>query len=247
MKLEGHPRLIIGPRVGEDAAVIELGDRYLVAKSDPVTFVEGRIGWYAVHVNANDIACMGAQPFWFLMTLLLPENLTDEKMVETIWADVRSACKDLGITLCGGHTEITQGLDRPILCGQMLGEVNKERLVRGDGAQPGDVILGTYTRNSGGRNSHPGSGEEGRTHPNSWFRFNRSSGKLFKGSRNQRSSPCSRSGGNWFRQRNARSDGGRSGHWGARVGRSGSAGRPRGERRHSDFGGGSGHLFDPRH
>ena len=141
MKLEGHPRLIIGPRVGEDAAVIEWGERYLVAKSDPVTFVEGRIGWYAVHVNANDIACMGAKPFWFLMTLLLPENLADEKMVETIWVDVRSACEDLGITLCGGHTEITQGLTRPILCGQMLGEVNKERLVRGDGAQSGDVIL----------------------------------------------------------------------------------------------------------
>ena len=94
MKLEGHPRLIIGPRVGEDAAVIDLGDRYLVAKSDPVTFVEGRIGWYAVHVNANDIACMGAQPFWFLVTLLLPENRADENRTDENENRANENCAD---------------------------------------------------------------------------------------------------------------------------------------------------------
>ncbi|MEE9276403.1 MAG: AIR synthase-related protein [bacterium] len=140
--LEGHPRLVVGPRVGEDAAVIDVGGgRCIVAKSDPITFVEDRIGWYAVHVNANDVACMGAAPAWFLMTLLLPEGRAGEEMVEAIWEDVRSACRDLGATLCGGHTEVTLGLSRPIVCGQMLGEVEKSRLIRGDGARAGDAIL----------------------------------------------------------------------------------------------------------
>ena len=139
--LEGHPRLAVGPRVGEDAAVIDMGDRYLVAKSDPITFVEERIGWYAVHVNANDIACMGASPAWFLATILLPENRTDGKMVEAIWSDIREACQSLDVILCGGHTEITAGLARPIVCGQMLGEVGKNDLIRGDGAREGDIIL----------------------------------------------------------------------------------------------------------
>ncbi len=139
--LEGHPRLAVGPRVGEDAAVIDMGNRYLVAKTDPITFVEDRIGWYAVHVNANDIACMGAAPAWFLATLLLPEKRTDETMVETIWADIREACQSLDVILCGGHTEITSGLARPIVCGQMLGEVGKNDLIRGDGAREGDMIL----------------------------------------------------------------------------------------------------------
>ncbi len=136
-----HPRLIVGPRVGEDAAVIDMGDRYLVVKSDPVTFVEKHIGRYAVHVNANDVACMGAVPLWFLMTLLLPEGRTDETMVRRIWRDVEGACADLGVTLCGGHTEITAGLEFPILSGHMLGEVPKGRLIRGDGARADDVIL----------------------------------------------------------------------------------------------------------
>ena len=56
--LEGHPRLIVGPKVGEDAAVIDIGAKYLIVKSDPITFTDEKIGWYAVHINANDIACM---------------------------------------------------------------------------------------------------------------------------------------------------------------------------------------------
>ncbi len=139
--LEGHPRLTVGPRVGEDAAVIGMGDRYLVAKSDPITFVEERIGWYAVHVNANDIACMGATPMWFLATLLLPEGRAGEEMIERIWNDIQGACRELSITFCGGHTEVTAGLARPIICGQMLGEVSREGLIRGDGAREGDAVL----------------------------------------------------------------------------------------------------------
>ncbi len=136
-----HPRLVVGPQVGEDAAVIDMGDRCLVAKSDPVTFVENHIGRYAVHVNANDIACMGATPLWFLMTLLLPEGRADAAMTSRIWKEVGDACADLGVTLCGGHTEITSGLEFPILSGHMLGEVSKENLIRGADAQAGDFIL----------------------------------------------------------------------------------------------------------
>jgi hydrogenase expression/formation protein HypE len=135
------PRVIVGPRVGEDAAVVDLGDRYLVAKVDPITFVAEEIGWYAVHINANDLAVRGARPCWFLMTLLLPEGRADEKLLESIFTQVQDACRTIGATLVGGHTEVTQGLDRPILAGAMLGEVEKDRLVTTAGARPGDAVL----------------------------------------------------------------------------------------------------------
>ena len=135
------PRVLVGPRVGEDAAVMDLGDRYLVAKVDPITFVAEEIGWYAVHINANDLAVRGARPCWFLMTLLLPEGRADEKLLEGIFAQVQDACRVIGATLVGGHTEVTQGLDRPILAGAMLGEVEKDRLVTTGGARPGDAVL----------------------------------------------------------------------------------------------------------
>ncbi|HEM61516.1 MAG TPA: hydrogenase expression/formation protein [Chloroflexi bacterium] len=134
-------RVVLGARIGEDAAALDMGDRYLVAKADPVTFATDEIGWYAVHVNANDIATTGAVPLWFLATVLLPEHQSDEALAERILSQMYSACKELGVSLVGGHTEITYGLDRPIVVGHMLGEVAREQLVTSSGAQVGDAIV----------------------------------------------------------------------------------------------------------
>jgi len=134
-------RLVVGPQVGEDAAVLDMGERYLVIKSDPITFATEEIGWYVVHVNANDIATMGARPRWLLLTLLLPETGTGRPLVEAIFAQASEACRSLGITLCGGHTEVTYGLNRPIAVGLMLGEVDKGELVRTAGARAGDDVI----------------------------------------------------------------------------------------------------------
>jgi hydrogenase expression/formation protein HypE len=133
--------VLVGPGVGHDAAVISFGDRCLVAKTDPITFASDQIGWYAVQVNANDVACTGAACRWFLATLLLPEDRTGPSLVDTVFAQMAEACDDLGIQVVGGHTEITHGIDRPIVIGCMLGEVERGRLVRPDGARPGDALL----------------------------------------------------------------------------------------------------------
>src|SRR5919109_5226615 len=114
---KADPRVIVGAAVGEDAAVIDMGDRYVIATADPITFATDAIGYYAVVVNANDIATRGGQPKWFLATLLLPERATSAVLVESIFAQISQACKSFGVTLVGGHTEVTHGLDRPILSG----------------------------------------------------------------------------------------------------------------------------------
>ena len=134
------PRVVLGARAGEDAALIDFGDRYLVAKTDPITFATDLIGWYMVQINANDVAVMGGTPRWLMTTLLLPDT-TSESEVERIFSQVREACDALNITLIGGHTEITYDLPRPIAVGAMLGEVPKERAVLTSGARPGDSIV----------------------------------------------------------------------------------------------------------
>jgi hydrogenase maturation factor len=134
-------RVVLGPRVGEDAAVLDLGDRYLVATTDPITFVTEDLGWYALVVNANDLAVRGAAPRWFLATCLLPEGQTTEASVEELFGQLGAACRELGVSLVGGHTEVTHGLDRPLVIGTMLGEVAKDRLVTTGGARPGDALL----------------------------------------------------------------------------------------------------------
>lgn len=135
------PRLILGPGIGLDCAVLDMGDQLLVLKSDPITFATDEIGWYGVQVNANDIATTGADPRWMLITLLLPEGDTTRDTVDRISQQVQDACREHSITVIGGHTEVTYGIDRPILIGTMLGEVSREELITPRGAQPGDRIL----------------------------------------------------------------------------------------------------------
>lgn len=140
-----HPvkdrRVVVGPRVGEDAAVIDVGDRYLVATSDPITFATDDLAWYALQVNANDIAVRGARPRWFLATLLLPEGTTTDASAAALLEQLAQACEELEVALVGGHTEITHGLARPIVVGTMLGEVDKDRLVTTGGARVGDAVV----------------------------------------------------------------------------------------------------------
>ena len=135
--------VVIGPRVGEDAAVVEVGDRYIVSATDPITFATDRIGWHAVHVNANDVAVLGARPRWFLAVLLLPDGASSG-LVESIMTDIERACSALDVTVCGGHTEVTTRVDAPVVVGHMLGEVAPERLVNKSNLCAGDTLLLTH-------------------------------------------------------------------------------------------------------
>ena len=134
------PRVILGPKLGEDAALLDFDDEVLVAKTDPITFATDLIGWYAVHVNANDVACAGAEPRWFMATLLLPQRM-DEERVSEIFRQITDACDSLGVTLVGGHTEVTQGIEQPIIVGCMLGVAPRHRALTTGGAQVGDYVI----------------------------------------------------------------------------------------------------------
>ncbi len=135
-----NKRLIKGPLIGEDAAVIDNGEKVLVVKANPITGAENKIGWLAVHINANDIAARGAEPLWYLSIVLLPEG-ADEGLLETIMQDQHKACTELGICIVGGHTEVSPELSRPIVAGFMIGEAPKDGYVTTGGAQVGDYIV----------------------------------------------------------------------------------------------------------
>jgi len=145
--LERHtildPRVVVGPKIGEDAAAIDLGegsDFYWVVTSDPITFTTEEIGYYGVVVNLNDLATMGVIPKWFLATLLFPED-SDLEVIEKVFRQIHNACHRFGISFIGGHTEVTPGIEKTILSGHMIGEVRKEKLLTTSGAMAGDLLL----------------------------------------------------------------------------------------------------------
>lgn len=135
-------RVVRGPGIGEDAAILDMGDRLLVAAADPITGAVESIGRLMVHINANDIASCGVRPRWLLCIIMLPEG-SDSSLLERIMEDIHSACCEVGVSLIGGHTETVPGLERPILSGFMMGEAEKGGYVTTSGASPGDVLIMT--------------------------------------------------------------------------------------------------------
>ena len=133
------PRVLVGPSVGEDAAVIDFGDKVLVVHSDPITGAVRNIGWYAVHIACNDVATRGAKPRWLLPVLLVPRGRIE--LVERIAADVRRAADEIDATVIGGHTELTPGLNRPIVSMTAIGEAGRESYVTTSMCKPGDSII----------------------------------------------------------------------------------------------------------
>lgn len=137
------PSVIIHPGVGEDIAAVDVsGEEVLILKSDPITFATDAIGHYAVLVNANDIATSGATPRWLLTTLLFPPGSTPAEILTTL-GELREVCGRWGITLCGGHTEITDAVTRPVISGMLAGTVPRRDLIDKKSMRPGDRVLMT--------------------------------------------------------------------------------------------------------
>ncbi len=138
-----NPKVLVKPGIGRDAAIVRHKGKVLVFSTDPITGTASHIGAHSVVINANDIATAGARPIWYLCTILLPAG-SREGSLRQIMLEIDRASRALGISVIGGHTEITQGLDRPIIAGFMVGEAGKRVLSAGDG-QAGDKVLFTKT------------------------------------------------------------------------------------------------------
>lgn len=138
------PDVLLGPELGEDAAVIKIGDKVLIAATDPITGSVEDVGWLAVHANANDIATFGISPRWFLATILLPTGFSIESL-EKVMNQINTAAEELGVAITGGHSEITESISQPIVIGFMMGITPIGEYVTSGGAKPGDSLIVTKT------------------------------------------------------------------------------------------------------
>lgn len=138
----GSPDLIVAPSVGVDFGVVRHRGRHMIVSSDPVTGVEDRIGWYAVNVSANDVATSGNRPQFLQSIILLPERATVSDVAK-ISSEMHKTAASLGITIVGGHTELTPGLKRPIVVTTAFAFADS--YVTAAGARDGDSIMMTKT------------------------------------------------------------------------------------------------------
>ncbi|MFC1515724.1 HAD-IA family hydrolase [Thermodesulfobacteriota bacterium] len=135
------PSVLIHPGVGEDTACVDVEkEEVLVLKSDPITFATDSIGHYAVLINANDIVTSGAVPRWFLTTLMFPCGVSAAEIWH-VMDELKSMCDQWNISLCGGHTEITDAVTRPVVTGMLAGTVGKKDLIDKRNVRAGDKVI----------------------------------------------------------------------------------------------------------
>jgi len=130
----------LGPELGEDACAIDVPEGTLIATADPITLTGSDVGAHAVLINANDVAVMGVRPRWFLAVVLLPAGAR-ESDVRALFHSMRSALEGVGAVLVGGHTEVSDAVNQPIVVGQMMGFSPDHRFLRTGGVRAGDSIV----------------------------------------------------------------------------------------------------------
>ncbi|MFN8293870.1 MAG: thiamine-phosphate kinase [Chitinophagales bacterium] len=135
--------------IGDDAAVIDYGNKKTVVSTD--LLAEGihfdlmymplkHLGYKSIVVNLSDIYAMNAQPKQVLVSMALSSRFTVEAVSE-IYAGIEHACKVYGVDLVGGDTTSSQsGL---VISVTAIGEAAEENIVYRSGAKPGDLLCAT--------------------------------------------------------------------------------------------------------
>lgn len=128
------------PMIGEDCAVLDFSKDLCVVTTDPITGADDELGTLGVNIACNDLASAGAEPVGLLVTILAPEH-TELEMLERLMKQIKDAAFSLKADIIGGHTEITDAVNRLVLSVTAIGRVKRDDLVTTHGAKPGDAII----------------------------------------------------------------------------------------------------------
>ncbi|MBM7615163.1 AIR synthase family protein [Alkaliphilus hydrothermalis] len=134
--------VLVRPGVGEDCGVVDFGEYVCVLSSDPITGAAKDIGSLAIHISCNDVASNGVEPLGIMMTILAPVGTTKEDLLR-VMTDANEAATSINVEIIGGHTEITDAVNRMIVSTTAIGKQPKVKMVSSKGAQVGDAVIMT--------------------------------------------------------------------------------------------------------
>jgi len=134
--------VLIGPGVGEDCSVVQVGeDECIVLSTDPITGSTLQIGELAIHITLNDLAASGAEPIGLMLTLLLPDGYEEEELRQLIQS-INALAGEYNVQIIGGHTEVTDAVNKPIVSVTGVGKIKRDRVMLQDKIQPGmDIVM----------------------------------------------------------------------------------------------------------
>ncbi len=134
--------ILVGADIGLDSAIVDFGEDVCVLSTDPITGATKGLGRLAIHISCNDVATTGAEPLGVLLTILAPEN-TELEDIEEIMLDASKASKEINVEIMGGHTEITDAVNRIVLSTTVIGKQKKEKIPNINDIKVGHKVLMT--------------------------------------------------------------------------------------------------------
>lgn len=134
--------VLLGAKVGEDNAIVDFGDEVCIMSTDPITGTTKNIGRLAIHISCNDVASSGAEPIGVLLTILAPPSITKED-IEDIMKEASEASVELNVEIMGGHTEITDAVNRVVISTTVIGKQSKDKMIDSKKVKAGDKIFVT--------------------------------------------------------------------------------------------------------
>jgi hydrogenase expression/formation protein HypE len=137
-----RPEVLIRPAIGEDCAAVDFGEEVLIISTDPITGTASEVGKLAVNINLNDIASNGVVPFGLMLTILAPVGTSLEE-IEMVIAQAAKEAEKNEVEIIGGHTEITDAVNRIVVSAVAIGKQPKSELIRTSNIAIDDVILMT--------------------------------------------------------------------------------------------------------
>ena len=132
--------VILSSGIGEDCGALDLDESICVVSSDPITGAESNIGTLAINISCNDIAACGAEPVALTATILAPPYANQDS-INTIMEQLSSEAEKLNVDIIGGHTEVTDAVNRFVICATCIGKAAKGKLVSASGAAAGDILI----------------------------------------------------------------------------------------------------------
>ncbi|HPT63427.1 MAG TPA: AIR synthase family protein [Candidatus Atribacteria bacterium] len=139
---KNREEVIWGAQLGRDCGVVQLGRELISLTCDPITGSSFHLGLLATQVVVNDLICSGAEPVALLITLIFPPGITENE-IETIMREIDEAGKELGVSIIGGHTEISEAVNRSIIHCTGLGWIKDGYLPDVSKIEAGDYIVMT--------------------------------------------------------------------------------------------------------
>lgn len=133
-----NPQVISGAGIGRGAAVMA-GEGDMAVSTTTVTLGEDYWGVIGINRVANDIACMGGCIRGVLMNVTMPSRF-QEKLLKEIMRQSDAVCKEMGLQIIGGHTELSDNVSKPVI--SYTGVGNRKYRITGKAA-PGQQIAVT--------------------------------------------------------------------------------------------------------